>query len=54
VPLFLPRVTPAKAFGASPGQFSFAQYQKNHEYEAAVGFLLLLLALLVIGRLRLP
>ena len=52
VPLFLPRVTPAKVSGASPGSFSFAQYKKNHEYEAAVGFLLLLFVLLVIWRLR--
>jgi Putative protein-S-isoprenylcysteine methyltransferase len=52
VPLFLPRLTPAKASGASPGSFSFAQYKKNHEYEAAVGFLLLLFVLLVIWRLR--
>jgi protein-S-isoprenylcysteine O-methyltransferase Ste14 len=52
VPLFLPRLTPAKVFGASPGSFSFAQYKKNHEYEAAVGFLLLLFILLVIWRLR--
>jgi protein-S-isoprenylcysteine O-methyltransferase Ste14 len=52
VPLFLPRLTPAKTSGASPGSFSFAQYKKNHEYEAAVGFLLLLFVLLVIWRLR--
>jgi protein-S-isoprenylcysteine O-methyltransferase Ste14 len=52
VPLFLPRLTPAKVSGASPGSFSFAQYKKNHEYEAAVGFLLLLFVLLVIWRLR--
>jgi len=43
VPLFLPRLTPAKLQGASAGNFSLAQYKKNHEYEAAVGFLLLLL-----------
>ena len=52
VPLFLPRLTPAKVSGASPGSFSFAQYKRNHEYEAAVGFLLLLFVLLVIWRLR--
>jgi protein-S-isoprenylcysteine O-methyltransferase Ste14 len=52
VPLFLPRWTPANVSGASPGSFSFAQYKKNHEYEAAVGFLLLLFVLLVIWRLR--
>jgi protein-S-isoprenylcysteine O-methyltransferase Ste14 len=53
VPLFLPRLTPSKLPGASAGQFSFAQYKKNHEYEAAVGFLLLLFILLIIWRLRL-
>jgi len=53
VPLFLPRLVPANVPGASAGQFSFAQYKKNHEYEAAAGFLVLLLVLLVIWRLRL-
>ena len=52
VPLFLPRVTPTKVSGVSPGSFSFAQYKKNHEYEAAVGFLLLLFVLLTIWRFR--
>ena len=42
VPLFVPRLTPARVGGASRGSFSLAQYRKNHEYEAAVGFLLLL------------
>lgn len=53
VPLFFPRLTPAKISGASAGSFSFAQYKKNHEWQAAVGFLLLLLILLGIWRLRL-
>ena len=52
VPLFLPRLTPARVSGASPGSFSIARYKKNHEYEAAVGFLLLLFVLWVIWRLR--
>jgi protein-S-isoprenylcysteine O-methyltransferase Ste14 len=47
VPLFFPRFTPAKLQGASAGSFSLAQYRKNHEYEAAVGFLLLLVVLLL-------
>lgn len=53
VPLFVPRL-----FGmrnsprtADPG-FSWAQYRKNHEYQAAIGFVLLLIGLLVIWRLR--
>src|SRR5216684_8014372 len=52
VPLFLPRLTPAKLPGESAGSFSFAQYRKNHEWQAAAGFLLLLFALMVIWRLR--
>lgn len=47
VPLFFPRMTAAKLDGSVAGSFSFAQYKKNHEYEAAVGFLLLLLVFLL-------
>jgi len=47
VPLFFPRLAAAKLDDASAGSFSFAQYKKNHEYEAAVGFLLLLLVFLL-------
>jgi protein-S-isoprenylcysteine O-methyltransferase Ste14 len=47
VPLFFPRMTPMKLDGTSAGSFSLAQYKKNHEYEAAVGFLLLLLVFLL-------
>jgi len=50
VPLFLPRLTAAKLPGASAGEFSFAQYKKNHEYQAALGYLLLLSALLILWR----
>ncbi len=53
VPLFIPRLTAAKLPGDSAGSFSFAQYKKNHEWQAAVGFLFLLFVLLVIWRLRL-
>jgi len=53
VPLFLPRLTAAKLSGSSAGSFSFAQYKKNHEWQAALGFLLLLAVLLVISRFRL-
>jgi hypothetical protein len=52
VPLFLPRLTAMNLPGASPGAFSFAQYKKNHEWQAAVGFLLLLIALLAISAFR--
>src|SRR6266566_91893 len=50
VPLFLPRLTAAKLTGASTGEFSFSQYKKNHEYQAALGYLLLLSALLILWR----
>jgi uncharacterized membrane protein YfcA len=53
VPLFLPRITAMRVPGASAGQFSLAQYKKNHEYQAALGYLLLLAALLILWRLRL-
>jgi protein-S-isoprenylcysteine O-methyltransferase Ste14 len=53
VPLFFPRLTSAKLSGESSGAFSFAQYKQNHEWQAAAGFLLVLIALLVIWRLRL-
>jgi protein-S-isoprenylcysteine O-methyltransferase Ste14 len=52
VPLFLPRLTAARLSSAASGAFSFAQYKKNREYRAAVGFLLLLLVFVVIWRLR--
>jgi hypothetical protein len=52
VPLFLPRLSPAKLSFAGAGSFSIAQYKKNHEYQAAIGFLLLLGVLLLIWWLR--
>lgn len=53
VPLFLPRVTTAAGESSNAAAaFSWAQYKKNHEYEAALGFLLLLIVLTVIWRLR--
>jgi hypothetical protein len=55
VPLFLPRLTRAKLSASakatssdgksSAGVFTFAQYKKNHEWQAAVGFFLLLFVL---------
>ncbi|MGB2620968.1 MAG: methyltransferase [Candidatus Acidiferrum sp.] len=52
VPLFFPRLTPAKLSFAPAGSFSYAQYRKNHEFQAAIGFLLLLCVLLLIWWLR--
>jgi steroid 5-alpha reductase family enzyme len=49
VPLFFPRWT---AGDSHPGSFSTAQYRKNHEWQASVGFLFLLLALLLIWHFR--
>ena len=53
VPLIIPRLTAAKLAGVSAGSFSFTQYKKNQEWQAAVGFLFLLFVLLAIWRLRL-
>jgi protein-S-isoprenylcysteine O-methyltransferase Ste14 len=54
VPLFWPRLTAANAAGAveSNGSFSWEQFRKNHEHQATLGFLLLLLALVIIWRLH--
>lgn len=52
VPLFFPRFAGAATNGA--GAFSLAQYKKNREWKAALGFLLLLVILLAIWRLRVP
>jgi protein-S-isoprenylcysteine O-methyltransferase Ste14 len=53
VPLFFPRVTAARLGLGVERAFSFAQYKKNREYRAAIGFLLLLVLLVVEWRLRL-
>jgi protein-S-isoprenylcysteine O-methyltransferase Ste14 len=54
VPLFFPRLTPAKLSTEGPGAFSIEQYKKNREYRAFFGFLLLLLVFVVIWFFRLP
>lgn len=54
VPLFFPRLMPNPQPGDANGSFSWAQYRRNHEYEALVGFLLFLIGLAVIWRLRAP
>jgi protein-S-isoprenylcysteine O-methyltransferase Ste14 len=54
VPLFFPRPTPANVPGIGERTFSIAQYQKNREYRAAIGFLLLIAVLLLVWRLRVP
>lgn len=52
VPLFFPRLQAAKLATATAGSFSWGQYKKNHEWQAAVGFLLLLAALILIWHFR--
>lgn len=52
VPLFFPRLTVGSASPTASAGFSWQQYKKNHEYQAAIGFLLLLIGLTVIWRLR--
>jgi protein-S-isoprenylcysteine O-methyltransferase Ste14 len=50
VPLFVPRLTAVKLSGDSAGSFSLAQYKKNHEWQAALGFLLILAVLYFLSR----
>lgn len=52
VPLFFPRLMPIRPQGGAGGSFSWTQYKRNHEYEALVGFLLFLIMLAVLWRLR--
>jgi protein-S-isoprenylcysteine O-methyltransferase Ste14 len=52
VPLFFPRLWPAKLDGAFGRNFSLAQYRKNHEWQAALGFLFILVVLLLIWNFR--
>jgi protein-S-isoprenylcysteine O-methyltransferase Ste14 len=52
VPLFFPRWSPAKLSDGGSGAFSPIQYKKNHEWQAALGFLLLLIVLVLIWRFR--
>jgi protein-S-isoprenylcysteine O-methyltransferase Ste14 len=52
VPIFFPRLSPAKLSDSGTGTFSSMQYKKNHEWQAAVGFLLLLIVLVLIWRFR--
>jgi protein-S-isoprenylcysteine O-methyltransferase Ste14 len=51
VPLFFPRLSP-QTQGSQVSGFSWAQYRKNHEHQAALGFFLLLLLLVVVWRLH--
>lgn len=50
VPLFFPKAAASPIPGADPGAFSVQQYRKNHEHQAAIGYLLLLVVLLILWR----
>ncbi len=52
VPLFFPRLRPQNKSAFDSATFSWGQYKKNHEYEATIGFLILLLALVLIWQVR--
>lgn len=52
VPLFFPRLRAAQASGESAGSFSFERYKENREWQAALGYLLLLVVLVLIWYLR--
>lgn len=54
VPLFFPRLGWSRSAAPSAGGFSWAQYKRNHEWQASLGFLFLLVMLALIWRLRLP
>ena len=52
VPVFLPRLHPLRSKVARNSAFSWAQYKRNREYKAAIGFALILGLLLLIAWLR--
>jgi protein-S-isoprenylcysteine O-methyltransferase Ste14 len=52
VPLFFPRMTTPPQIASAQTAYSWAQYKKNREYRAALGFLLLLVGLGLILYLR--
>jgi len=48
VPMFFPRLKPGRLSKEPTGSFSLEQYEKNREWRAVVGFLLILAVLLAI------
>lgn len=52
VPLFFPRFRPARFADATDQAFSWKQYAKNREYQAAAGFALVLAVLYALMRWR--
>ena len=52
VPLFFPRFTPFRLPGAANSAFSWEQYRRNREYQAAIGWVLALVMLIALMRWR--
>lgn len=52
VPLFFPRLFRKAGVAPKGAAFSWDQYRKNHEYQAAIGYGLLLVGLVLIWWLR--
>ena len=52
VPLFFPRLTRAMPPDHTGNSFSWAQFKKNHEHQATLGFLMFLLVLVVVWRMH--
>ena len=52
VPLFFPSLSVLRRQPSPDARFSWSQYKKNHEHQAALGFLFLLLLLVVIWRIH--
>lgn len=53
VPLFFPRLKPARfSDAAQPANFSWVQYRRNREYQAALGLLLAVALLIALMRWR--
>jgi protein-S-isoprenylcysteine O-methyltransferase Ste14 len=52
VPLFFPSFSVSRQQASPEARFSWSQYKKNHEHQAALGFLLLLVLLVIIWRIH--
>ena len=52
VPLFFPSLSVARHPASLDARFSWSQYKRNHEHQAALGFFILLLILVVIWRIH--
>jgi protein-S-isoprenylcysteine O-methyltransferase Ste14 len=52
VPLFFPSFSVSRQQASPEARFSWSQYKKNHEHQAALGFVLLLVLLVIIWRIH--